>query len=102
MWHQVIDAPGSYREFSATAMILVAMRRGVRAGWLDKAQYELPISKAWEAVKLRIAPQGVIIDICTGTGKQKSLQDYLDRPAILGFDPRGGAMALLAATEMMQ
>jgi unsaturated rhamnogalacturonyl hydrolase len=102
MWHQVIDAPGSYREFSATAMILVAMRRGVRAGWLDKAQYELPISKAWEAVKLRIAPQGVIIDVCTGTGKQKSLQDYLDRPAILGFDPRGGAMALLAATEMMQ
>ncbi len=102
MWHQVVDVPGSYREFSATAMILVAMRRGVRAGWLDKVQFEPIISKAWEAVKLRIASQGVIIDVCTGTGKQKSLEDYLDRPAILGFDPRGGAMALLAATEMMQ
>lgn len=34
------------------------------------------------------------------TGKQKSLREYYDRPAILGADDRGGAMALLFATEM--
>ncbi len=102
MWHQVIDVPGSYREFSATAMIMAAMQRGVQAGWLEKAKYEPIIQNAWSAVNLHIAPQGVIVDICTGTGKQKSLQDYLDRPAILGTDPRGGAMALLAASEMAQ
>ena len=34
------------------------------------------------------------------TGKQKNLRGYLDRTAILGNDSRGGAMALLAATEV--
>jgi hypothetical protein len=40
------------------------------------------------------------VDVCEGTGKQKSLLDYLNRAAILDRDPRGGAMALLFATEM--
>ncbi len=31
----------------------------------------------------------------------KSYREYLDRPAILGRDPRGGAMALLVASEMV-
>jgi unsaturated rhamnogalacturonyl hydrolase len=40
------------------------------------------------------------MDVCESTGKQKSKADYLRRAAILGTDPRGGAMALLFATEM--
>jgi len=36
-----------------------------------------------------------------GTGKQKTLRDYFDRPAINGRDDRGGAMGLLFATERM-
>jgi hypothetical protein len=40
------------------------------------------------------------VDVCTGTGKQKSLRDYYDRGAILGPDPRGGGMAWLIASEM--
>ena len=43
-----------------------------------------------------------IIDICTGTGSQATLRQYLDRPAISGFDDRGGAMGLLAAIEMYE
>ena len=35
MWRQVIDQPGSYREESATAMVLTAMARGVQA-WLAR------------------------------------------------------------------
>jgi galactokinase len=42
----------------------------------------------------------VLIDVCESTGKQKQLQDYLDRAALFGRDPRGGAMALLLAVEM--
>jgi hypothetical protein len=30
----------------------------------------------------------------------KSLREYIDRPAILGRDDRGGAMALLVSTEL--
>ena len=33
-WHQVIDRPESYREFTATAMITYALMRGIRAGRL--------------------------------------------------------------------
>jgi len=100
-WHEVIDVRGSYRELTATCMIAFAMARGVRLGWLDRATYDPKIRKAWTAAKSRMAADGKLVDVCTGTGKQKSLQDYLDRTAILGEDPRGGAMGLLLATEMM-
>jgi len=98
-WHQVIDRPESYREFTATAMITYALMRGIRAGRLAADAFGPPAERAWEALKRRIATDGTLIDVCTGTGKQKSLRDYYDRPAILGRDDRGGAMALLVATE---
>ena len=100
MWHQVVDFPGSYRELTATAMLTFAMARGVRLGWLEESRYRPAIERAWYALRTRIAPNGSLVDVCTGTGKQQNLQAYLDRTAILGPDPRGGAMALLAATEL--
>ena len=100
MWHQVIDDPGSYRELSCTCMITFAMIRGVRSGWLDETRYRPVIDKAFRAIKTRIAADGTLVDVCTGTGKQKTLRDYYDRKAILGRDARGGAMALLVTTEM--
>ena len=55
----------------------------------------------WRTVRtLQPAGTAPILDVCTGTGKQKNLRAYYDRRAILGRDPRGGAMALLVATEM--
>ncbi|MEO8049888.1 MAG: glycoside hydrolase family 88 protein [Acidobacteriota bacterium] len=102
MWHEVIDVPGSYAELTATSMIAVAMQKGIRQGWIPAAKYKPIVAHAWTAVKGRVAPDGKLIDVCTGTGKQQSLKAYLDRTAILGTDPRGGAMALLLATELMQ
>jgi rhamnogalacturonyl hydrolase YesR len=101
-WHQIIDRPGSYRELTATAMIGYAMLRGVRAGWLDRARFLPAVRRAWDAVNARVAGDGALFDVCTGTGKQKSERDYYERPAIWGKDDRGGAMALLFATEMMR
>ena len=100
MWHQVIDHPGSYRELSCTCMITFAMIRGVRLGWLEESTYRPVIEKAWPAILARIAPNGSLIDVCRGTGKQTSLRAYLDRTALLGPDTRGGAMALTVTTEM--
>ena len=100
MWHQVIDVEGSYRELTATCMITFAMLRGMKHGWLDRATYEPCVRKAWPALLARIGSEGSLIDVCEGTGKQTSLRAYLDRKAILGPDDRGGAMALLVATEM--
>lgn len=100
MWHEVIDEPGSYAEFSATSMIAFSMLRGVREGWLDAATYQPRVDKAWHAVAARISADGVLMDVCESTNKQKTAQDYLWRNAIFGKDPRGGGMALLFATEM--
>jgi rhamnogalacturonyl hydrolase YesR len=100
-WRQVIDRPESYREMTATCMIAFAMLRGMRSGWLDHPAYRKAVDRAWIAVKKRTAADGSLIDVCAGTGKQPSLRHYYDRPAILGVDPRGGAMALVLATEML-
>ncbi len=100
MWRQVIDHPGAYRELTATCMITWALARGVRHGWIDPAVGRPAIERAWPALQLRIFDDGVLLDVCTGTGKQRTLQDYLDREAIWGRDERGGAMALLAALEI--
>ena len=100
LWHQVIDRPGSYRELTSTSMILFSMVRGIRLGLLDRSHYEAAVDQAWYGFRTRIAPNGELVDVCASTGKQPSLRHYLDRKAILGRDDRGGAMALLAATEM--
>ena len=100
MWREVIDRPGAYRELSATSMIAVAMLKGMRLGWLSQQNYEPRVAHAWQAVKGRTASDGTLLDVCESTGKQKSLQDYLQRKAIFDKDPRGGAMVLLLATEL--
>jgi hypothetical protein len=81
-------------------MTTFALTRGLRRGWLNAKTYKPAIDRAWESIKCRIGPDGNLVDVCTGTGKQKSFRDYLDRKAILGRDDRGGAMALMVATEI--
>ncbi|MEM7232388.1 MAG: glycoside hydrolase family 88 protein, partial [Planctomycetota bacterium] len=99
-WHQVIDEPASYREFSSTCMITFAIVRGIRLKILAESRYQDNVNRAWAAIRQRIRSDGRLVDVCTGTGKQKNLRAYLDRKAILDRDPRGGAMALLVATEI--
>ncbi|MFO1066484.1 MAG: glycoside hydrolase family 88 protein [Pirellulales bacterium] len=99
-WHQVIDHPESYREFTATCMITFAMARALQRGWIDDPRAADSVQRGWQAINVRIADDGGLVDVCTGTGKMKSLREYFDRPALLGKDGRGGAMALMVATEM--
>jgi rhamnogalacturonyl hydrolase YesR len=100
MWHEVIDEPGSYAETSATSMIAFAMLRGLRSGWIDRASYQPRVDRAWKSVLPRIGAGGALLDVCESTNKQKTLGDYLQRAASLEKDDRGGAMAMLFATEM--
>ncbi|MCX6614212.1 MAG: glycoside hydrolase family 88 protein [Acidobacteria bacterium] len=99
LWRQVIDHPTAYEEFSATAMIGAAMRKGVRNGWLNRTTFQPIIDRAAKALAARTSTSGELVDVCESTGKQKTLQDYLNRKAIRGRDPRGGAMALYFITE---
>ena len=100
MWREVVDEPGAYREESATAMLLTAMRRGIRRGWIDDS-YTETTTRAWRALAAHVANDGTIVDVCTGTGAGPTKRYYLDRTAITGADDRGGAMAMLAAIEMI-
>ena len=81
-------------------MTLTAMARGLRLGWIDAAAYRSVIDRAWRALAAHITEDGAIVDICASTGSQPTLRQYLDRPAVSGFDDRGGAMGLLAAIGM--
>jgi len=100
MWRNIIDLPGSYSEFSATAMIAFALQRGIERGWLPKRPYGAAVERAWRAVLARVGRGGSLVDVCESTAQAQTLEDYMNRTAILGPDPRGGAMALLLATEL--
>ncbi|HZR23826.1 MAG TPA: glycoside hydrolase family 88 protein [Vicinamibacterales bacterium] len=101
MWREVIDEPGAYREETATAMLLTAMARGIRRGWLD-ASFRPVVDRAWNALAAHVADDGTVIDVCTGTGAGPTKRYYMDRAAITGADDRGGAMALQAAMEIYE
>lgn len=100
LWHQVIDRNDSYAEYSATAMIALALERGTRRRWLPRKQFSPPVQRAWTAIKRRTSFDGELMDVCESTGKQTSVEAYLDREAIFARDPRGGAMALMLSTEL--
>lgn len=101
MFREVIDYPGSYPEYSGTAMIATAMMRGIRKGWLDAAVYQPIVDRAWTAILIRTAPDGRLLDVAESTGTRgMTLKDYLRRGAILDRDPRGGAFAMILATEI--
>jgi rhamnogalacturonyl hydrolase YesR len=100
LWLQVVDQPGAYAEFTATAMIATSMLRGIRNGWLDSRTYQPAVDRAWHAILSRASPEGVMIDVCESTNKQRTLDDYLHRMAILDKEPRAGGMAMIFATEM--
>ena len=100
LWHQVIDHKDSYAEFSATAMIAFALERGIHRKWLPRREYAPVVARSWTAIKRRTSMEGELLDVCESTGKQPTLQAYFDREAIFARDPRGGAMALMLATEL--
>ena len=101
LWRNVVDHPGAYPEFSATAMIGFALQRGLLKGWIGGRHYGEAADRAWLAVKSRSSASGSFIDVCESTTRMTSLEQYLQRAAILGPDARGGAMAMLFATELM-
>jgi rhamnogalacturonyl hydrolase YesR len=101
LWRNVVDHPGAYAEFTSTAMIGFALKRGLEKGWIKGRRYRDAVDRAWLAVRSRTSNDGTFIDVCESTARMTSLDQYLKRTAILGPDPRAGAMAMLFATELM-
>jgi len=100
LWRNVVDAPNSYAELSATAMIGFSMLQGVKHGWLPRAEYQPRIDRAWRAVLERVGAEGHVVDACESTTRLTTVADYIHRAALLGPDPRAGAMVMMFANAM--
>ncbi len=101
MWHQLIDHPEAWPETSCTAMFTFAMITGVKNGWLDKKKYGRAARKGWLGLITYLDPNGDVREVCVGTGKQNSLQYYLDRPRITG-NLHGQAPVLWCASALLR
>jgi len=101
MFREVVDYPGAYPEYSGTSMIATAIMRGIRRGWLEASVYQPIVDRAWQAILIRTSSDGRLFDVAESTGTRGlTLKDYLRRAAILDRDPRGGAFAMILATEI--
>lgn len=101
MWHQLIDHPEAWPESSCTAMFTFAMITGVKNGWLDKKKYGRAARKGWLGLITYLDSDGDLREVCVGTGKQNSLQYYLDRPRVTG-DLHGQAPVLWCASALLR
>jgi unsaturated rhamnogalacturonyl hydrolase len=101
MWRQLIDNPRSWPETSATAMFTYAYVTGVKNGWLDEAVYGPAARKAWIALVGYLTEEGLLREVCVGTGKRDSVQYYLDRPRAVG-DTHGQAPMMWTATALLR
>src|SRR5882724_7720145 len=53
VWWQVLDAGGrakNYREASGSSMLVYALTKGVKNGWLDKSTYEPVASRGYQGI----------------------------------------------------
>jgi rhamnogalacturonyl hydrolase YesR len=101
MWRQLIDHPESWEETSSTAMFSYAFVTGVKNGWLAEDIYGPPARKAWIALVGYLTPEGLLREVCVGTGKKNDLQHYLNRPRVTG-DTHGQAPMLWTATALLR
>jgi len=99
LWRQLIDRPEFWEETSGSAMFTFAFVTGVNEGWLPADIYGPAARKAWLALVDKVNSDGLLSDICVGTGAKNDLQHYLDRPRAVG-DLHGQAPMLWTAAAL--
>ena len=98
LWHQVLDRTDSFEETSGSAMFTLAIARGVINGWLSE-DYKKYATKGWKGISHNISDDGVVKDICRGTGIGHDYDFYNNRDRF-DNDPRGLGAVLTAAIEV--
>jgi rhamnogalacturonyl hydrolase YesR len=112
VWWQVLDkagAPRNYREASATAMLVYALSKGVRKGWLDKAKFGPVAERGYAGLVKEFAAvdqQGNVElrGICKvaglgGNPYRDGSYDYYVSTDIASNDPKGLGAFILASVE---
>jgi len=98
LWHQLLNKTDSYLETSCTAMFTYALAKGINNGWLDVAYIDVA-QNGWEGIKSMITEDGLVKNICMGTGTSTSLSFYYRRPTPLN-DIHGLGAVILAGLEV--
>lgn len=101
MWRQLIDQPEAWKETSSTAMFGYAMAVGVRKGLLEGKSFIPAYRKAWDALLHYIDEEGLVSDVCVGTGQSQDINYYLNRPRTKG-DLHGQLAVLWFADSMLK
>lgn len=101
MWRQLIDNGGAWNETSCTAMFGYAIALGVRCALLPPDEYRPVAEQAWHSLASYVTEDGLMTEVCAGTGQKDDVGFYLARPRVTG-DLHGQAALLWFAFEMMQ
>lgn len=111
LWRQLVDRPETWGETSGTAMFAFAMVTGVKAGWLDAAQYAPAARKAWLALVAHLDADANVREVCIGTNKSRQVTKtddlkvqydfYVARPRKTG-DLHGQAPILWTASALLR
>jgi len=98
LWHQVLDDNTSYEETSCTAMFTIGLIRAMNLGILD-VSHKVYVDKAWLGLKSKISDDGIVKDICRGTGISDDVNFYKTRERFPN-DPRGLGSVVTALNEL--
>ncbi len=101
LWRQLLDHEEAWEESSGSAMFTFAFVVGVEQGWLSADSYGPAARKAWLALVNKVNEQGLISEVCEGTGAKNDVQYYLDRPRSVG-DLHGQAPLLWTAVALLR
>lgn len=96
MWHQELTQHSSYVETSGTGLILYAIGRGLRQGWLA-ARHRVSFERGIRGLLAYIDPDGSIRNTCVGclSPGAGTIADYVARPWALN-DPHAFGPVVLA------
>lgn len=104
IWRQLISKPDSYIETSGSAMFIYAVARAVNKGWIDHLYFRIA-DEAWKGLLTHVTDEGMLKDVCVGTGMTKDLVFYYRRPVYGLRDNASGSHGigalLLAGSEMI-
>lgn len=95
LWHTVMDRLHFYQETSGSAAIACGLLKAVRSGLLD-ASYLLPAERGLEGVMRKIAYNGEVTGVSSGTPVKDTIDDYQGIPLIPTLYGQGLTLMLLA------
>ncbi len=98
--NQLLDDPSTFEETSSTAMMSLALSRGINMGWLDNSYKDKAIS-SWNSLTKQIGEDGTVYGICQGTGMSTDAEFYKTRKTP-DHDPRGVGAVITAGLEMLK